>query len=354
MRMAPISWIVRFLIFCFWILVIGLFLLIPTVANHFKQEKSLTIFTWPLLIDPIYLKKFEQETGIKLYISYFDNSAALLNKMIATNGRGYDLVIPDDRSLELLIAHGLIKKIDHSKLDFWAKLNPVLLGNYADRANEYSIPYYWGVYGIGYDQNLIKGEITPSWEILFNPTLCVNTRLCMTDEPREAIMIAAQYLFGSIEALKDKAAQEQVKQLLIAQKKYVEVYTISRSDSLLQSKSCGFAAIMSPDLWRLSREFPHIKMVIPAPSSFAIIDSFALCAATRKQDLIYTFLNYLYRPEVLTHHMQNFGFCSPLEHTFLPGQEEFCPMDRFASFEFFRNIISDDEINQIWIEVLAA
>ncbi len=41
-------------------------------------------------------------------------------------------------------------------LTFWHRLNPILLNMYADPANEYSIPYYWGVYGIGYDQDLFK------------------------------------------------------------------------------------------------------------------------------------------------------------------------------------------------------
>jgi len=325
----------------------------PTLTTFFKPEKSLTIFSWPLLLDPIYLKQFEKETGIKLYITYFENGPALLSKVTSTNGRGYDIIIPDDHSLQLLIEQGLVKKIDRSKLNFWNNLNPLLLNTYADPLSEYSIPYYWGVYGIGYDQNIFPELPFYSWKLLFDAKLCAQSRICMTDEPREAILLTAKYLFGSIDALKDPGAREQVKQALIKQKKHVEVYSISRSDNLLQSKSCGLAAIMSPEISRLHRDNPTINMVIPQEGSFVVIDFMAIPAATQKDEMIYQFLNYLYQSEVVKHHVASFGYCSPLT-TIDQKHEKFCPIDHFKDFDFFRPVISDDEINSLWIDVLAS
>lgn len=348
--------LVRFFIVLFWILVIGIFLIIPNLTNlYLKKGRSLTIFTWALLLDPIYLKKFEQETGIKLYISYFDSGPALLNKIAATKGYGYDILFPDDRSLQVLIQEGYLKKIDRNKILFWENLVPNLLGTYADPTNDYSIPYYWGIYGIGYNESFFANKaIIPSWEMLFNNKYCTHTKICMTDEPREAILMAAQYLFGSIEALKSLNARLQVKHLLIEQKKNVEVYTSLRADSLLQSKSCALAAIMSPDVWRLAKDHPQIKMLVPQEGSFKVIDSVALPKTTHKDDLIYTFLNFLFTHSVMQHHVELFGFCSPLKTITVQGQEQFCPVHDGSNIQFFKNIISDEDINQMWIEILAA
>ncbi len=355
MRIPFGTWLVRLGIFFFWAGIIAFFLMSPTIISRFKPDRSLTIFSWPLLLDPIYLKQFEQETGIKLYITYFENGPALLSKVAATHGTGYDIIIPDDHSLELLIQQKLVKKIDHSRLTFWNDLNPSLLNTYADATSDYSIPYYWGVYGIGYDQDLFKNGPPPArWSTLFDSTICPGARVCMTDDPREAILLTAQYLFGSIDALKDTNAREQVKNALIKQKKQVEVYTISRSDNLLQSKSCGLAAIMSPEVWRLHKEHPNINMVIPEEGSFAVIDFLAIPTATKKDEMIYQFINYLFKKEVVAHHVDSFGYCSPLA-SFVPvEQASFCPIEKFKTFDFFRSIISDDEINALWIEVLAA
>ena len=355
MRISITAWIMRFFIFLFWIICIGIFLMLPLARTYFKQEKSLTIFTWPLMIDPIYLKNFEKETGIKLYITYFESGSGLLSKLFATNGVGYDLIIPDDHSLELLIKQKLLKKIDRDKLVFWDLLNPILLSNYADPKNEYSIPYYWGVYGVGYNSELLGEQISgQGWSLLFDTALCPNARICMTDDPREAIMVTAQYLFGSVESLKDPANRQQVKNELIKQKKHVEIYSISRSDSLLQSRSCGIAAIMSPDIWRLSHEHPSIKMIIPKEGGFVVVDSLVIPCATQKDELIYELINYLYKKEVIEHHIASFGYCSAMKNVVFPGQETFCPIDRFKNFDSFGNVMSDEEINELWIEVLAS
>lgn len=344
--------LLRFGIFCFWTIAIGIFLVIPSIRSRFVHERSLSIFTWPLILDPIYLTRFEKETGIKLYITYFESSSALLNKLLANRGYGYDIIIPDDRSLELLIQHSLVKKIDMTKLDFFDAVNPFLLGTYADPYNHYSLPYYWGAYGIGYDMDRFKNTLPTSWSILFEKNLCAS--ICMSDDPREAIMVTAQFLFGTIDALKNKDAREKVKKLLIDQKKQVEIYTVAPADSLLQNKSCGIATIMSPDMSRLMRGHDNFDIIFPKEGSFIVIDSIAIPSTSGKDDLIYQFINYLYRPEIVLHHITTFGYCSPLSSVQLPELEKLCPVDTFRSFDFFRNVISDDEINEIWIEVLAA
>ena len=345
--------ITRFLIFCLWIVAIGSFLVLPSLVNKFRFQQSITIFTWPMMLDPIYLKKFEKETGIKLYITYFENGPALLSKIVATKGSGYDLIIPDDHSLQQLIEKRLIQKIDKNKLSFWNDIRPELLGSYADPLNEYSIPYYWAMYGIGYDESALTQPPTDSWGTLLNPAHNCYGHICMTDDAREAVMVTALYLFGSIEALKDKVAVQKVKETLIAQKQFVEVYSISRSDSLLQSKSCLFAMITSPELWRLNREHPQYKFIKPKEGSLVVVDSMAISKGSDKQELVYQFLNYLYKDEVLMHHVQNFGYCSPLS-TVTGPQEQICTSDTFKQLHFMKSVISDNDINQLWIEVLAS
>lgn len=345
----------RFLIVFFWLAIIAAFLFLPVLYRQLYKPQTLTIFTPPLLLDPTYIKKFEEKTGVKVVLAYFENGAALLSKLAAVGGKGYDLILPDDHTLELLIAQGALRKIDKNKLTFWKDLHPQLLNVYFDPENTYSVPYYWGVYGIGYDSNLFPNGLPDnSWGLLFDRVLCPNGKICMTDEPREALLIAAQYLFGSIDELKKPEAQETVKQLLIKQKKQVEVYTLSRADTLLQTHSCALATIASPEAWRLSRSADHIKMALPKEGSFLLMDSFAIPQSSKNDELIYQFLNFIFEQESMKHHSYQFGFCSPLKTVILPDQETFCPISKISALDFFREVISDQRINELWIEVLAA
>ncbi len=352
MKLSFSTTITRFLIFCFWIAAISAFLLLPSLVNKLRSQKSITIFTWPMMLDPVYLKQFEKETGIKLYITYFENGPSLLSKIEATRGAGYDLIIPDDHSLVQLIEKRLVKKIDKDKLHFWSQIRPELLGIYADPNNYYSIPYYWAMYGIGYDSNQLKQPLD-TWGVLFNPSNDEHGHICMTDDAREAVMVTALYLFGTVDALKDKASLQKIKETLIAQKKLVEVYSISRSDSLLQSKSCLMAMITSPELFRLNRERPQFKFLKPKEGSLVVVDSMAISAGSDKDDLVYQFLNYLYKDDVIHYHTQNFGYCSPIS-TVPSEQKNICSAEIFKQLNFMKSVISDDEINQLWIEVLGS
>lgn len=345
----------RLAIILFWFTIIGCFLFLPALYRHLNKRATLTIFTPPLLLDPVYIKKFEEKTGVKVVLAYFENGAALLSKLAAVDGKGYDLILPDDHTLALLINQNALKEIDKTKLTFWNDIHPSLLNVYFDPDNTYTVPYYWGVYGIGYDAQIFPNGLQQnSWAVLFDKALCPNAKICMTDEPREALLIAARYLFGSIDELKKLEAQEAVKQLLIKQKKQVEVYSLSRADTLLQTNSCALATIASPEAWRVSRNTPNIKMAIPKEGSFLLMDSFAIPRNTGNDLLIYEFLNFIFEQESIRHHSYQYGFCSPLHTVNLPDQQLFCPINEIGSFDFFREVISDKRINELWIEVLAA
>ena len=344
--------VIRLLIIFFWTSVIVFFLFLPKFFNFFGAEKSLTIFTWPLVLDAHYLARFEKETGIKLYIGYYETDDELIGKIKSGSGN-YDIVIPTDHVVELLIREKLLKKLNKSKLNFLPSLDSRLLGHYFDPHNAYSIPYFWGVYGIAINTYYFnKKTPEPTWGLLFDKSMSP-APVVMTDAAREAIMIAAQYLFGTIEALKDPQKRKQIKKMLIKQKKWVQLYTESRTEELLLLDSAPVIAALSPDVWKAKQEKKNnlIEFLIPKEGSFIFIDNFVVLASTQKDDLVYTFLNYMYRPEVVVHHMAEYGSCAPI--TGIPADSSnYCPKN-FSKFDFFRNVISEQEVDSIWIDLMA-
>jgi len=344
---------IRFISICFWIALFVGILYLPRCGNIFRSKRSLSIFTWSSLMDPSYLKKFEQETGIKLYISYYESNEELLSKMQATEGRGYDVVIPTDYMFIKLKKKGYLKKIDKGRLTFLDDLDPKLLGMYFDPDNEYSIPYFWAVYGLGIDKSYYKGKVPdPTWGLIFNPSMMPSS-VGMTDNIREAVYIPAFYLFGSIEALKEPGNLEKVKNLLIEQKRHVEVYSEVRAEDLLLSKSSPIALGLSNDIWRAVREDSDIVFVIPKEGSFLSIDSVVIPKATEKDDLIYQFINFLYRKEVFEHHVEKYGLCPTLK-TIKPESGSCCPRgEEFDRLHFFKDVVPKVKLNEVWLSVMA-
>ena len=324
-RLTPGIVAVRSAMVLFWIGAIFAFLFLPVVSSFLSNKKSISLFIWPMILDAKVLARFEQETGVKVYVNYYESNEELYSKLKATKGKGYDLIVPTDYMMEQLIADGLVKKIDKNQFASMQDINTYLLGQYFDPSNDYSIPYYASIFGLGVNTRHFGG-VTPvaDWGMVFDKERAVKP-LCMYDSAREAIMLAAFYLYGEIETIATPQKLHAIAQLLIAQKEWVDIYTNARVEELLASGSCPLAVGTSPDIWKAVREYPTIQFVVQE-GSFVTIDSFAIPAATYKDDLVYQLLNYLYQPDLIRHNSLKYGFCPPTTNVSTDQSGVYCPV----------------------------
>jgi len=332
-----------------------MFLVIPPKIMGSLETKTLNIFTWSTLIDAHYLKKFQKETGIKINLSYYESNEELLGKLSSSNSE-YDLIVPSDYAVHMMIKKGMLKKIDHSRLTFFDRLDERLIHNYFDPENEYSIPYFWGVYGTVINKEYYPHEVPHSFSLVFDPQFVVN-KICMPGNAREVIMMATYYLFNDLNALLDPAKREQVKQLLIQQKKWVAGYSDERTEYSILSHTCSAALALSMDIWRIKGEgrMSNIAFILPKEASFAVIDNFVIPKTSQKEDLIYTFLNYLYSNDAIVHHSEKFGMCAPVKVTDTKQKPFSCSItDNINNLVFFHSDVSAEILNDVWMALMAA
>jgi len=339
----------------FWAVVILILLIVPPKLLNSFETKTLNIFTWSSLLDPHYFKKFQEETGIKINISYYESNEELLGKLGAGDS-GYDLIVPSDYAVYKLIKKGVLKQIDTSRLTFFDKLDTRLMHNYFDPQNEYSIPYFWGVYGIIINTDYYPHRVPESFSLIFDQHFVVD-KICMPGNAREVVLMATYYLFDDFNALLDPAKREQVKDLLIAQKKWVACYSDERTEYSIVSRTCTAVLALNPDLWRIKRDRAKstAEFILPQEASFVVIDNFAIPKASSKEDLIYTFLNYLYSDSAMFHHAQQFGMCMPIEVGVM--QEQLPAYDitkNIRSLTFFHTEVPDEILNEVWMALMAA
>src|SRR5262245_18532237 len=129
--------VVRFLIVALWLAVILALLFLGSVGPLKTQAKSINVFAWSGMLDLQYIAEFERKTCIRVNISFYESNEELLVKMRASGGRGYDLIVPSDYAVTILKRENLLKKLDKTKMPFYANLNPLLLNHYFDPNNEY-------------------------------------------------------------------------------------------------------------------------------------------------------------------------------------------------------------------------
>ena len=106
-------------------------------------DKVLHIYNWSDYIAPDTVKKFEDQTGIKVVYDVFDSNETLEAKLLAGKS-GYDIVVPSNNFLAKQIKAGVYQELDRSKLPDWKNLDPALLkavGDASDKDNKHAFPY---------------------------------------------------------------------------------------------------------------------------------------------------------------------------------------------------------------------
>lgn len=350
-------WLVRSLFIVLVVGFVGLFLYSPRLKRFFYEERSINVLVWPTELDAEYLGEFEAETGIKVYVSYIETNEEMFVKLRSAQSQSYDLVLPSDYAVELMVKEGLLKKIDRTRLHFWEQLYPTLLGHYHDPHNEYSIPYFWDIYGLGIDKDYFGGELPdPSWALVFNEQFAPE-RVGMIEDRREIILIAAKYLFGTIDDINDPSSIKAIKECLRRQREWVEMYTDTRTGHLLASKVAPVVVTIRSDITRMMPFHKNVEFVMPKEGSFAIIDSFVIPRDSAKDDYIYQFLNYLYRPNVLQKYADKYEMQLASSVLKIPEgipEELARPNDElFVQLDFFRNVIDESVLNKLWMAVVS-
>lgn len=347
---------IRLLIILFWLGGLIGFLMLPHVANMFTKERSLCIYMWSDKIDESVLYQFEQETGIKVYVNYYESNEELLTKLEISKTADCDIILPSDYMVEALWKAGLLKKIDASKCDFLDRIYPEFKGRFYDPKNEYSVPLYWDVLGIGYTHSYFpQGLPSNSWALAFNKEDIPCKKISMIDDSRESIFLAATYLGWPIQQLDTKQLKK-LKKLFIQQKKWVGVYTDFQQGYYLSSQTYPFAVSQREYMAREMIDNDDIGFIVPKEGSLLTIDNIVISASSKKDDLVYQLINYLYKHETVLFNVKEFCVLPVLQDVLenLPkkyiGIDGIKPGEKiFNRLHMFPNILTQKQMNDLWI-----
>lgn len=346
---------VRFAIVSICFVLLMLFLYTSKFGSY--SEKSIAILAWQNQLDKQYVSDFERETGIQVNINYIETNEEIFSKLLSTSNHGYDLVMPSDYFIPMLIKHKLIKKIDKSRLSFWDDMYPALLDHEFDPGNEYSIPYNWGIYGLGVNVDYFNGDLPEaSWSLLFDKDK-IPARIAVIDDMFVLVSMAMHYLYGQSKTM-TREQMEEVKALLLKQKEWITAYTDLRIEYLLASKACPVVMAINSDIAKIMRHDSNIQFLVPKEGSFISIDLFAISQTSEKEEYVYEFLNYLYRPSILQQYVNKFEFFSPIKTVSLKNkdlnQELSIPSELlFKWVRFLSYDIPTEMCHDIWMALKA-
>lgn len=310
-------------------------------SEGYSGSNTLTIYNWGDYIDPELIKRFENESGLKVIYQTFDSNEAMMTK-IKQGGTTFDISIPSEYAIEKMKAEGLLLPIDHSKLPNLQYIDSRFLDLSFDQDNQYSIPYFWGTVGIVYNPDLV-GDITfESWNDLWNPDLKNNVFLL--DGAREVIGMGLNSLGYSLNDKNEEHLQEALKKLSKLTPN-VKAIVGDEIKMLMAGEEAAAALVWSGDAAEIMDDNDKLDYIVPNEGSNLWFDNMVIPSTARNIEGALQFINFMLDPEVAAQNADYVGYATPnfaaleLLDEEVSGDERFYPDEEVTSrLEVYENL----------------
>ena len=252
----------------------------PGADSAAAHEKKLNLYIWSSYMPQDVLDDFTKQTGITVHYDLYDSNEPVLEKL-QSGVADYDLVVPSDYMVRILIHLNLLQPLVKERLEGFGNLDPRFLNKGFDPANRYSLPYVWGTTGFGYSAERVKSRPN-SWAPLFDPAN--KGQILMLDDMRECFSVALKYMGESINT-RDPAILKKAAELLKKQKSLVKTYNSSDFENILASGDVTYAHGYNGQIAKVMAANPgRFGYVVPKEGATIWVDSVCVPAQARHTD----------------------------------------------------------------------
>ena len=166
-------------------------------ANGAWAAGELHIFNWGNYTNPELIKKFEEAYDVTVTLDGYDSNDAMLAKVQA-GASGYDIVVPSDYMVQIMIKEGLLLKTEPNKMSNFGNMKKEFVDVFWDPGREYSVPWQWGTTGVSVNKTVFDPGAEPnenwSWSLIFDPPETLVGGINVVPEMNDVINAGWRYL----------------------------------------------------------------------------------------------------------------------------------------------------------------
>jgi spermidine/putrescine-binding protein len=318
-----------------------------------QVDGDLSFYNWSEYIDPDLVSAFEAEYGVTVTQSFYDSNETMLAQ-IQAGGSDYDVIVPSDYMVGIMIADDLLLPFQKDALPNLVNLDPKFTDLPFDPAGDYSAPYQWGTTGLGVSLAVVGDDYEESWGLIFDPDMSAPYagNISMLNDPRETMGAALKYLGYSLNETSDAALQEAADLIKAAKDRIAKFDSDLYTDDLISGEMVithgfngnYFLTFDENDAWD---DFVYF---VPQEGGTVWVDNMAIPSDADSPCSAHTFINYILEAENGAQ-LSNWNFyASPNEAAKAMIDEEilddpaiFPPQEIVDKLEFIENT-GDDEI----------
>jgi spermidine/putrescine transport system substrate-binding protein len=262
-----------------------------TLSAATSNAADLVISNWDGYMAKDIAESFKAATGLTIEVVNHATNEEIMGKLMASQGKGYDVVFVSSPFAEILNGQGLVEPLDHAAIPNIKNLYPEAAALAYDPGNVYSVPYTWGSTGLCYRSDLVKTPVN-SWNTLLQPDAALKGKTTMLATDRW-LMAAGLLSLGYSVNEKDPAKIDEAKNKLIEAKKTLLAYDDTTFFSKLVSGEAQL--VQAWDGWCNYgiTENKDIKYVVPKEGSDLWVDTIVVMKNSEHKEAAAKFLNFI-------------------------------------------------------------
>jgi len=330
---------------------------VPAPASTGDQPKldgEMNVFNWSEYLPQEVIDEFSREYGVKVNYDTYSSNEEMLAK-IQSGASGYDLVVPSDFMMQVMVKKDLLEPIDLSAVPNFKNIGDQYKNQAYDPGNKYSVPYMWGDAVIAVNTDKVKRPIT-SWKDLWDPAF--KGKVVSLNDMRFVIGATLKTLgYGMNET--DPAKLDQAKAKLKELAPNVKVWDSDSPKTSLLNGEAWIGLVWGAEGVLARRENPAIQVVYPTEGIGLWQDNMAIPRGAKHKRTAEAFMNFVLRPEIHKKIADAFPYNLPnveaqklLDPSVLGDPQVYPPQDVLAKGEWLRDLGDTTQLyDRIWTEV---
>jgi spermidine/putrescine transport system substrate-binding protein len=262
-------------------------------AGMAQAEGELNIYNWGDYTNPELIKKFEAAHNVKVTITDYDSNDTALSKVRA-GGHGFDVVVPSANYVQIWVKEGLLLEARPDQMENFKNVDPRWVDVPWDQGRRYTVPWLWGVTGIGVNIKTYGGDINTS-AIFLDPPAELVGKINVAPEMNDVLYATIKYLGGDwctddlelLKKVRDKVVEAKTKWLAMD-------YSVTEK---LPAGDYSAVYYWNGAIMRARLANPDIKFGYPKEGYPIFMDSVAILKDAKNVDNAKLFMNFIMEPE---------------------------------------------------------
>ncbi len=254
---------------------------------------ELHIYNWGNYTSPEMIEKFEKQYDVKVTIDGYDSNETMLAK-VEQGGSGYDIVVPGDYMIAIMIEKGLLEKVRPNQMSNFKNLDSKWVDVYWDPGREYTIPYQWGTTNFTVDRTVYDGDVN-TLALMFDPPKELQGRINMLNDMNDVINAGLRYL-GYPRCNSNKAQLKELNDMLLKAKTHWRTMDYSTIEKLT-SRDVDLSQNWNGAAMRARKDRPELVYAYPKEGFTGWMDNVAVLKGAPNLENARLFMNFMMTPE---------------------------------------------------------